>query len=251
VGGTVARERDPVIVRGEPVQRAAARIDFAAMCERPDPPDEPSVPPPRPPVQRPLSSTLHHVQNVQGEIDVDVSWANLHGKIQKWIEDAMRGQNLPPDKTLDDLAQDVLLQICKDIGEFKVEPGASFSGWVKMVANRKLNDIWRRARAQKRGGGKQRHLGDFDDSGGREHFADERTPRQSMLVRYQELSDSVLQALQQLSDKHKRVIELRMFQGKPFAEIMPELGYTKEVTVRSLYMRAVQRLQELLGGFTD
>jgi DNA-directed RNA polymerase specialized sigma24 family protein len=61
----------------------------------------------------------------------------------------------------------------------------------------------------------------------------------------------VLQALQQLSDKHKRVIELRMFQGKPFAEIMPELGYTKEVTVRSLYMRAVQRLQELLGGFTD
>ncbi len=143
------------------------------------------------------------------------------------------------------------MQICKDIGEFKVEPGASFSGWVKVVANRKLTDIWRRARSKKRGGGKQKHLGDFDETGGREHFADPRTPRQSMLVRYQELSDSVREALKELNEKHRRVIELRMFQGKPFAEIMPLLGYNKEVTVRSLYMRAVQRLQELLGGFAD
>jgi RNA polymerase sigma factor (sigma-70 family) len=206
---------------------------------------------PRPPSRPPLSSTLHQVKNVQDEVDVDVSWTNLHAKMQKWIEDAMRGQNLPPDKSLDDLAQDVLLQVCKDIGEFKVEPGASFSGWVKMVANRKLNDIWRRARAQKRGGGRQRHLGDFDETGGRDHFADDKTPRQSMLVRFQELNDSVQQALAQLNDKHKRVIELRMFQGKPFAEIMTALGYTKEVTVRSLYLRAVLRLQELLGEFAD
>lgn len=211
----------------------------------------PQEPPSKPPRKVPLSSTLHHVQNVQDEVDVDVSWTNLHGKMQKWIEDAMRGQNLPADKSLDDLAQEVLLQICKDIGEFKVEPGASFSGWVKTVANRKLTDIWRRARTMKRGRGRQRHLGDFDETGGRDHFADERTPRQSMLVRYQELSDSVQKALTQLNAKHKRVIELRMFQGKPFAQIMPELGYTKEVTVRSLYMRAVQRLQELLTGFAD
>ena len=70
-----------------------------------------------------------------------------------------------------------------------------------------------------------------------------------MLARYQELSDSLDRALLELSDKHKRVIELRMFQGKPFAEVMTAMGYTKEVTVRSLYMRAVQRLQELLGEF--
>jgi len=91
--------------------------------------------------------------------------------------------------------------------------------------------------------------GDFDDTGGRERFADDKVPRQSMLVRYEELRGSLDEALLELSPKHKRVIELRMFQGKPFAEIMPELGYTKEVTVRSLYMRAVQRLQELLAQF--
>jgi DNA-directed RNA polymerase specialized sigma24 family protein len=45
------------------------------------------------------------------------------------------------------------------------------------------------------------------------------------------------------------VLELRLFQGKSFAEIMPLLGYTKEVTVRSLHMRALQRLQELLARF--
>ncbi|HLQ36639.1 MAG TPA: ECF-type sigma factor, partial [Planctomycetota bacterium] len=120
-----------------------------------------------------------------------------------------------------------------------------------MIAQRKLNDYWRRERAKKRGGGKVRHLGEFDDIGGHERFADERTPRQSMLLRYQELSDSLQKAVAQLGDKHKRVIELRMFQGKPFVEVMQAMGYTKEVTVRSLYMRALQRLQGMMHGFAD
>ena len=72
-----------------------------------------------------------------------------------------------------------------------------------------------------------------------------------MLVRYGELTQSLDRALLELSDKHKRVIELRLFQGKPFAEVMVALGYTKEVTVRSLHMRALQRLQALLAEFAD
>lgn len=198
-----------------------------------------------------LSSTLRHVKVVQGRDDTDLSWQNLHDKIRRWVEEATYGTNLPHDKNLDDLTQEVLLQVYKDIGEFKVEPEASFSGWVRMIAHRKLTDYWRRERTKKRGGGKLRHLGDFDETGGRDRMADPKVQRQSMLVRYQELSESLQRALLELSDKHKRVIELRMFQGKPFAEVMVELGYTKEVTVRSLYMRALQRLQELLPGFAD
>lgn len=203
---------------------------------------------PEPPVE-PLSSTLRHVKAVQQEHDTDVSWSNLHDKMVRWVAEATHGQNLPTDKSLEDLTQEVLLQVFRDIGEFRVEPGASFSGWVRMVASRKLHDYWRRARAKKRGGGKLKHLGDFDETGGRERFADDRVPRQSMLVRYQELQESLQRALSELSDKHKRVIELRLFQGKSFAEIMPLLGYTKEVTVRSLHMRALQRLQELMPEF--
>lgn len=195
-----------------------------------------------------LSSTLQHVQNVQGD-DGEVSWGNLHDKIVKWVGEASYGQNMPTDKSREDLTQEVLMQIFRDIAQFQVEPGASFSGWVRMVADRKLKDYWRRTRAKKRGGGKVKHLGDFDETGGRERFADEKVERQSMLVRYKELRGALDAALNQLSDKHKRVIEMRMFQGKSFAEIMPVLGYTKEVTVRSLHMRALQRLQELMGEF--
>jgi RNA polymerase sigma factor (sigma-70 family) len=195
-----------------------------------------------------LSSTLQHVQNVQGD-DGEVSWANLHDKIVKWVGEAAYGQNLPGDKGREDLTQEVLMQVFRDISQFQVEPGASFSGWVRMVADRKLKDYWRRTRAQKRGGGKVQHLGDFDESGGRDRFEDEKVERQSMLVRYQELQGALDAALSQLSEKHKRVIEMRMFQGKSFAEIMPALGYSKEVTVRSLHMRALQRLQELMGQF--
>ena len=199
--------------------------------------------------KEPLSSTLRHVKVVQGETDTDLSWHNLHDKCVKWVAEAAYGQNLPADKSLEDLSQEVLLQVFRDIDEFKVEPGASFSGWVRMITHRKLNDYWRRERAKKRGGGKLKHLGDFDETGGRERFPDDRMPRQSMLVRYQELQGALQKALGELSDKHKRVIELRLFQGKSFAEIMPMLGYTKEVTVRSLHMRALQRLQELMAGF--
>ena len=53
-----------------------------------------------------LSSTLQHVQNVQGD-DGDVSWANLHDKIVKWVGEAAYGQNLPADKSRDDLTQEV------------------------------------------------------------------------------------------------------------------------------------------------
>ncbi|MBZ0153422.1 MAG: RNA polymerase sigma factor [Planctomycetes bacterium] len=205
---------------------------------------------PKEPVD-PLSSTLRHVKSVQQDGDEAVSWANLHEKVVRWVAEATQGTNLPADRGLEDLTQDVLLQVFRDIGEFKVEPGASFSGWVRTIADRKLKDLWRRTRAKKRGGGRTKHLGDFDEYGGREHFADQRVPRQSMLVRYKELHDSLQQALAQLSDKHKRVIEMRLFQGKSFAEIAPVLGYTKEVTVRSLNMRALQRLQELMAPFDD
>jgi RNA polymerase sigma factor (sigma-70 family) len=203
--------------------------------------------PPRDPGADDLSSTLRHVRSVQQEGDHDLSWSNLHDKCVRWVTEVAYGQNLPADKSLEDLTQEVMLQIFRDIGEFQVEPGASFAGWVRTVAQRKLHDYWRRARAQKRGGGRTRHLGEFDEVGGRERFADERVERQSMLVRYQELQERLRRALDELSDRHKRVIELRLFQGKSYAEIMPLLGYDKEVTVRSLHMRALQRLQELLA----
>ena len=103
-----------------------------------------------------LSSTLQHVQNVQGD-DGEVSWANLNDKIVKWVGEVAYGQNMPSDKSREDLTQEVLMQVFRDIAEFQVEPGASFSGWVRMIADRKLKDYWRRTRAQKRGGGNVKH----------------------------------------------------------------------------------------------
>jgi DNA-directed RNA polymerase specialized sigma24 family protein len=71
------------------------------------------------------------------------------------------------------------------------------------------------------------------------------------MVRFDELSRSMREAMAKLSDKHRRVIELRMLQGKAYADMLDDLGYTKEVTVRSLYMRAMQELQALLQPFAD
>lgn len=197
----------------------------------------------------PLSSTLRHVQAAQGGGDDGTSWANLESRIRDWVHAATMGTNLPADRSLEDLQQDVLLQVFKDLDEFVVEPGASFSGWVRTIAQRKLGDLWRRARATKRGKGKARHLSEFDETGGQDHFADPKVERQSMIVRHKELQERLGEALKELGDKHRRVIELRMFQGRPFVEVAAELGYDKEVTVRSIYLRAVRRLQVLLEDF--
>lgn len=197
----------------------------------------------------PLSSTLRHVQSAQAGDDSGTSWTNLEVRIRAWVHAATTGTNLPPDRSLEDLQQDVLLQVFKDLDEFVVEPGASFSGWVRIIAQRKLGDLWRRARATKRGKGKARHLSEFDETGGQDHFADPKVERQSMIVRHKELQGRLAEALKELGDKHRRVIELRMFQGRPFVEVAAELGYDKEVTVRSIYLRAVRRLQVLLEDF--
>lgn len=196
-----------------------------------------------------LSSTLRHVQAAQSGDDTGTSWTNLEARIRDWVHASTMGTNLPPDRSLEDLQQDVLLQVFKDLDEFVVEPGASFSGWVRTVAQRKLGDLWRRARATKRGKGKARHLSEFDETGGQDHFADPKVERQSMIVRHKELQERLALALQELGDKHRRVIELRMFQGRPFVEVAAELGYDKEVTVRSIYLRAIRRLQVLLDDF--
>jgi RNA polymerase sigma factor (sigma-70 family) len=224
----------------------------AGGCYNPGMSDSPERPAGSPSgSRRPSSeSTLFHVRAAQKDGDGDVAWANLHEKMQVVVREALQGQNLPPDRSLDDLAQDVMLQVFADVHEFDAEEeGASFRGWVATIAQRKLTDAWRRARAKKRGGGRERHLGEFDEIGGRDRMADERTPRQSMFANLSELNDALSQALAALGDKHKRVIELHMFQGRPFKEIAHELGYTKEVSVRSLYLRAREQLQELLAGF--
>lgn len=211
-----------------------------APCVHPGEPDQPI---------EPLSSTLRHVQAAQAGDDSGTSWVNLEARIRDWVHAATMGTNLPPDRSLEDLQQDVLLQVFKDLDEFVVEPGASFSGWVRTVAHRKLGDLWRRARADKRGKGKARHLSEFDETGGPDHFADPKVERQSMILRHKELQERLVAALDQLGDKHRRVIELRLFQGRPFVEVAAELGYDKEVTVRSIYLRAVRRLQVLLEDF--
>lgn len=212
-------------------------------------PQEDPSPDPKRPEPAPLSSTLQDVQRAQGASDAAPSWRNLQEKIARWVGETIHGRGLPADKSQEDLTQEVLLQVFRDLGAFQVEPGASFSGWVRMIAQRKLADLWRREKSKKRGGGRVRHLGEFDESGGREHFADANTPRPSMEARLGELHQALQNALAQLDEKDRRVLELRTLQGLSYAEIAPQIGYQKEVTVRSLHLRALQRLQELLPGF--
>ena len=56
------------------------------------------------------------------------------------------------------------------------------------------------------------------------------------------------EAVQKLSDKKRQVWDLRQNCQMSFAEIAAEMGYQKEVTVRSLWHHAKKQLEKLMAA---
>jgi RNA polymerase sigma-70 factor (ECF subfamily) len=60
-------------------------------------------------------------------------------------------------------------------------------------------------------------------------------------------ADALRQAIARLPPHYREVIQLRHFDGLPFAEVARQMGYTEEA-VRKIWSRALQRLAEDGGG---
>jgi len=192
-------------------------------------------------------STLGYVRRAQA--DDTVSWNNLFPKIRETVERHISASSLPRGYDLDDLVSEVSIQVARDLAKFDPSPGSSFRAWVKVIAKHALVDMQRRAASVGRGGGDERLLGDVEAAAGGGIGAAPDQERQSVLARVGEMERGIQDVLATMDDKYRQVLELRMLQDLSYKEIAPLLGYEREVTVRSLYMRARSVLQKELQRF--
>lgn len=176
------------------------------------------------------------------------AWVGLARRVREVLALRLDRRDLPQGFDAGDIEQTVLIELVRSIDEFDAEaPDANFRGWVATILRRKLLDLHRRAAADKRGGGRERLFGDYENAdGGPPSVADAKWVSQSVVMRRRETSDCVARQMLKLPEKYRDVLRLRDEEGLTFPKIMVQLGYNREVTVRSVYMRAKERQLELV-----
>jgi RNA polymerase sigma factor (sigma-70 family) len=176
------------------------------------------------------------------------AWEVLHRKVREVVFDKLDRKDLPAGCDAEDLLAIVLAEIFRSLHAFDPDAaGASFRGWVYTVRQRKLIDLWREARAGRRGGGKVRPLESILTTATETvDFVDDKWVSQSGLFRCKDLQERIAESLRGLDQKDLDVLRMREESCLDFQRIAELLGYDKAVTARSRYFRARERRAELL-----
>jgi len=176
----------------------------------------------------------------------------LRGYLDKHIP-ARLGQTV----LVDDILQEVW------VAAFRTAPGFHAGGpdavdrWLISIAHSKLVDAVRYARRQKRGGDRryvreaQSAVTSFSSLFTRLQGAQHTPSQDTHLI---ETAHTMLMALNQLSARQRRAVELQFLHGSSRREIAAELE-TTEKAVKELVHRGLQVLRSILGPaakyFTD
>ena len=151
-----------------------------------------------------------------------------------------------------DLVQQTLLEAHQGIENFKGETEAEWLGWLRGILNHNTLDF-----ARKYQGAAKRNVSrefSIDQAGGVSGNSDQRqwelkdqteTPSRVLLNREQEIL--MAEAVSQLPADYQEVIMLRNLQRLSFKEVAERMDRSPGA-VQMLWLRALNRLQELLGS---
>jgi len=148
-----------------------------------------------------------------------------------------------------DLVQETLFEAHRDFERFQGETEAEWLAWLRRILAHNAADFVRRYRGTaKRRPGREVPFRDPAASGpspgAPEPAAPGGTPSQELLRLDGELRVSA--ALEQLPADYQEVIVLRNLQRLPFHEVAQRMGRSRPA-VQMLWMRAIRKLQTLLG----
>lgn len=188
--------------------------------------------------------------------DEQRAWDLLSGKVVFFLRSRFGGVSLPPGCEFDDFGSEVMLKLLGEIRRYQDQGKGSFWGWVYMVAQNRLNDLWRRHNRDHRLGLVARgDPGDEDQESTRTLALDQHTDRDSPsiseVMNVHELEAVERDCVSRLPQDMREVYLLRRQQELTFAEISPRVGGIKEVTLRSHYKRARDYVKDCIKRKLD
>ena len=148
---------------------------------------------------------------------------------------------------VEDLVQESLLVIFKNLHAFENRSEGSFRNWVSHCVQSRIVEHYRRRGAEKRGSGKVLHFGELRNQSvlASSIFAgNEPTP--SEILKGKELESKIEKGLLALADHDRELIILSRMCEFSYAEIAKEFGFQQEATVRKAVSRALGKLREYI-----
>lgn len=149
-----------------------------------------------------------------------------------------------------DIIQQTMLEAYRDFHRFHGATEGEWLGWLRQILSHNAADFVRQFhKTDKRQARREVRLDNAQDSsapGGLANLADSgETPSQVLLRKERELQ--LADAIAQLSPDHREVILLRNLQRLPFDEVAQRMSRSRPAA-QMLWMRAMQKLQEVLSG---
>ncbi len=152
---------------------------------------------------------------------------------------------------LEEAVQDTFAYAFGKIAKGEFDPQRTEGGlrnWLATIVVNKIRDQARRRGAIKRGADTVQQLEDLTDGASIDSFLAGTAVTPSAIMRGKEAERRLEELILQLPEQQRLVLDLRDGCGMSFDEVAVEIGYDKTVTVRSIYKRAKDTLQEQLAA---
>ena len=150
-----------------------------------------------------------------------------------------------------DLVQQTMLEAHRDFPRFAGRSEKEWLGWLRRILSHNMADFVRCYRGTSKRAAREVPIRTADASttfGAPEPAAPGPTPSQEFLQLDAELR--LAEAVRQLAPDYQEVIMLRNLQRLPFAEVAQRMERSRPA-VQMLWMRAIQRLQEIMAETDD
>ena len=148
---------------------------------------------------------------------------------------------------VEDVAQEALIKVLKDLKQYEKESEAKFRNWVSTIVTNTIRDYLRHAKAAKRGGGTVRRFTECRIDNLADLILPSKDKRPSEIAQACELESLVEDAVLGLSEHHREIIILRHVCEMSHKEIGETIALN-ENAARQACSRAITKLKEALGA---
>lgn len=138
-----------------------------------------------------------------------------------------------------DIAQSVFIDVLRDLPRFEDRGEDAFFNWLRIKAENKVNDKLR-GRLLPDAGVRERRLPE-------DHDAVQQGPGPGSTAERAEEAEVARRMVASLGQLDRRVVDLRLGQGRSFGEIAGELGLPSADAARKRFTRSIVELRRLSG----